>query len=267
MKAKKRGFDKHAFFIDDYVILSTTRLKLINVTTRDDDLKYFDELNETLINLKNKGVNVIPTLGYCYDEDSKDGKGYVIQKVTKWEELFDDSVMKEFYIWSNRNHENIYFYLNDIGAKEYLLTRTKFVANISQGHYDKFVNDLLILNKYDILVDCIGKSNFFYHEQIGFQFIDIDSHTDYKYGLDNSNENDNICTVLGCFMPCHLAVGTIAFPLRALDVNSLSRLSNEEVEQIRKDNKNIFEKCLRAVRNNNISHSEIEQALNMLKIF
>jgi hypothetical protein len=34
-----------------------------------------------------------------------------------------------------------------------------------------------------VIVDFVGKDNFFYHETIGFQFIDLNAHDDYEYGL------------------------------------------------------------------------------------
>lgn len=64
MKPSARGSDKHTYLIGDFVVLTVSRLKLRNVTTRDDDLVYYDELINALMVLYNNGVAVVPTLGY-----------------------------------------------------------------------------------------------------------------------------------------------------------------------------------------------------------
>lgn len=267
MKPSARGFERHTYLIGDYAVLTASRLKLRNVTTRDDELTYYDELINTLMILCNNGVAVVPTLGYCYDPDSKDGTGYIIQQRAKGEELYDDAVMKAFYIWATKNPENVYFYPNNIDAKKYILYRTEFIGKAPQKHYDKFVSDIMMLNEQDILIDFIGKSNFFYDEVCGFQFIDLDSHTDFKYGLCESKDNDNIGALLGCFAPCHLAFGTRAFSMNALDDNMISNLKNDEVRQLKQNNIIIFEKYKRAVRNNGFSDEKINNALTYLKIY
>ena len=63
MKAAKRGIDSHVYLIDEYAVLTTSRIKLRNVATRDDDLAYFNELITTLMHLKEQGVMVLPILG------------------------------------------------------------------------------------------------------------------------------------------------------------------------------------------------------------
>ena len=96
-KATKRGIDRHAFLLGDYAVLSTNRLKLRNVVTRDDSLKYLDEIIHTLYALQERGVAVIPVLGYCYDPGNRDGNGYIFQQRAKGEELYDDAVMTKFH--------------------------------------------------------------------------------------------------------------------------------------------------------------------------
>jgi len=62
MKSSKRGIDRYAYLVDDYVVLPTNRIKLRNVTTRDRDLSYFDELIQTLMSLRQQGIMVVPVL-------------------------------------------------------------------------------------------------------------------------------------------------------------------------------------------------------------
>lgn len=45
MKPAKRGIDRCAYLFDEYVVLSTCRLKLRNVDVRDDNLLYFDDIH------------------------------------------------------------------------------------------------------------------------------------------------------------------------------------------------------------------------------
>ena len=267
MKASARGFDKHVYLIDDYAVLAASKIKLRNVTTRDDDLVYYDALIMTLMNLYNHGVSVVPTLGYCYDADSENGTGYIFQPRAAGEELFNDAVMKAYYVWALKNPNDVYFYPNDTDAREYILSRTKYISEVPQDHFDKFVKDIIVLNENDILIDFIGKSNFFYDKKFGFQFIDLDSHTDYKYGLVESKDNDNIGALLGCFTPCHLAVGTVAFSMRALDEDAMSKLDMDELRQLKQDNMIIFEKCKNAVLSNGFSAEKMNNALEYLKIF
>lgn len=267
MKAAARGFDKHAYLIGDYAVLTVSKLKLRNVTTRDDNLVYYDELIKTLWDLYNNGISIVPVLGYCYDPESKDGIGYIIQQRAKGTELFDDSVMKAFYVWVRKKPEDVYFYPNDINAEEYIMSRTKTISEVPQKHYDKFVKDIMVLNENDILIDFIGKSNFFYDSNCGFQFIDLDSHTDHKYGLCECKDNDNLGALLGCFTPCHLAVGTRAFGMLGLDDDAMSGFGDDKLLDLKQDNMIIFEKCKRAVRNNGFSEEEMDKALIYLKIY
>ncbi|MDE7054396.1 MAG: hypothetical protein K2O84_06215 [Oscillospiraceae bacterium] len=267
IKPSARGCDKHAYLIGNYAVLTTSKLKLRNITTRDDDLAHYDELIKLLMDLYKNGVSVIPVLGYCYDPDSKDGDGYIIQQRAKGEELFDDAVMKAYYVWTQKNPENLYFYPNTTDAKSYILARTKFIAEVPQKHFNKFVSDTMILTNNDILIDFIGKSNFFYDKDCGFQFIDLDSHTDYKYGLCANKDEDNLAALLGCFTPCHLDVGTRAFEMRALDKQAMLAFNDVQIKQIKRNNMIIFEKCMCAIRNYGFSDNEISTALAYLKIY
>ena len=73
MKAAKRGVDRHVYLIGEYAVLAASNIKLRNITTRDDDFAYFDELIKTLMNLNKQGVAVVPILGYCFEPDSENG--------------------------------------------------------------------------------------------------------------------------------------------------------------------------------------------------
>ncbi len=220
----KRGIDRRAYLIDKYAVLSTTKIKLRNITTRDENLAYFDELIKTLTDLKGQGVGVIPILGYCYEPDSENGEGYIIQLRAKGEELYDDAIMKEYYV----GKPYLSYLSSDIDEKEYLLSRTKVISEVPQKHFNKFISDIILLIDNDILVDFMGKSNFFYDSTVGFQFIDLDSHTDYKYKLsDNKLDGREVVSYYG-FIPCHFAVGTRVLPNLALDEKAVSKLDEKK---------------------------------------
>lgn len=266
MKAVKRGIDSHVYLIGEYAILTTERIKLRNVTTRDDDLAYFDELIKTLMCLREQGISVVPILGYCFDPDSKNGNGYIFQQRAKGEELYDDAVMNEYYVWGQNNPSSRYL-SSDIDAKEYILFRTNLISKVPQKHFDKFIKDILVLLDNDVLIDFNAKSNFFYDDTMGFQFIDIDSHTDYKYGLvEHKFDSKEICSYYG-FVPCHFAIGTKVLSHLAFDEKAISKFDDKEVQQLAWDNSTIFEKCKTAMLNNGISEEQLNNSLEMFRVF
>ena len=126
MKPAKRGIDSHVYLIDAYAVLTTSRIKLRNVATRDDDLAYFDELIHTLMRLREQGVAVVPILGYCYDPDSEDGTGYIFQPRAKGEELYDDAVVQAY------KARKCAYLSSDIAPKPYILARTHFISQAPQ---------------------------------------------------------------------------------------------------------------------------------------
>lgn len=263
MKAAKRGVDRQAYLIGEYAVLTASKIKLRNVTTRDDDLAYFDELIKTLMELKEQGVGVVPILGYCVEPNSENGNGYIIQSRAKGEELYDDSIMKELYV----GKPHLAYLSSDTDAKEYVISRTNAISKVPQKHFDKFIRDIIVLLDNDILIDFNTKSNFFYDDTAGFQFIDLDSHTDYKYGLaEDKMDGREIAAYYG-FTPCHYAVGTEVLPNLALDEKAFSILDDEKLHQLALDNKTITEKCRTALLNNGISEEQLGNSLAIHKLF
>lgn len=269
MAWSKRGIDCHAYLVDDYAVLSTNRIMLRNVTTRDEDLYYFDELIETLWNLYQHGISVVPILGYCYDPDSINGTGYIFQKRAKGQELFDDAVLAKFQIWAQSQLENLYLQscLSKAEEIEYLLSRTYEISQIPQGHFNKFVSDMICILEKDILIDCFGRSNFFYDKDEGFQFIDLDAHNDYKYGLTNQKPDiEGIVSVCG-FTPCHYAADSQILSEGALDEQALLALTPCQRSELAEANKKVLLKCIAALRENGISEAAINKSLSQVKIY
>jgi hypothetical protein len=263
-EAAKRGIDSRVYLIGEYAVLSTQRIKLRNVATRDDDLAYLDELIQTLMSLREQGVAAIPILGYCYDPDSEDGNGYIFQQRAKGDELYDDAVMAKYYVWAQNNPA---YLSSDTDARAYILSRTNYLSAAPQKHFDKFISDIIVLLDNDILIDFNGKSNFFYAAAEGFQFIDLDSHTDYKYGLAESKPDSREIARFYGFAPCHAAAGTRVLPFLALEEKALSQLGEADLRQLARDNSAIFEKCKAAMLNNGISEDQVSSSLEILKIF
>jgi len=263
MKAAKRGVDRQVYLIGEYAVLTASKIKLRNVTTRDDDIAYFDELIKTLMGLKEQGVAVVPILGYCVEPNSENGNGYIIQSRAKGEELYDDSIMKEYYV----SKPHLAYLSSDTDAKEYVVSRTNLISKIPQNHFDKFIRDIIVLLNNDILIDFNGKSNFFYDDTEGFKFIDLDSHTDYKYGLaENRMDGKEIPAYYG-FTHCHYEVGTKVLPNLALDEKAISIVENEKLLQLAVDNKTIYQKCKTALLNNGISEEQLSNSLAIIKLF
>lgn len=263
----KRGVDRRAYLIDDCAVLATDRLKLRNVTTRDDDLRYFDEIAETLLKLFQQNVATVPVLGYCYDINSADGTGFIIQKRADGSELLDDAILSEFQVWTRQ--DNSYFGVNMSKTEKirYLLSRIQEISLIPQEHFDKFVNDMICILKHDILIDCFGKSNFFYDEDRGFQFIDLDSHNDYKYGLTSQKPDIEKAVSVCAYAPCLYAEGTQLFAPNAMSSSELFAFTSEQQNSLAECNSVIFQKCTAALRQNGISQSVLNKTLSMLKIY
>lgn len=256
----KSGTDCRVSFVDDYAILKSNHIKLRNIETFDENLVYLDNLIESLIELKQKGVGVIPILGYCYDPNSHDGEGYIIQPSAKGAELYDDSIMMPLYVYGQGNEIS-----EDCAS--YVLARTKTISEIPQVHFDKFVHDIIAIDEKDILIDFFGRSNFFYDSEAGFQFIDLNAHNDYHYGLMERRQPVEKIVATFAFTPCHYSSQSKYLNNIALSDESLSIFSAEELSQIAACNRIAFKKCRAALKHNGISDEEVEPILEKLKIY
>lgn len=268
MRPEKRGIDRRAYLIGDYAVLSTGRLKLRNVATRDDDLAYLDEIIAALNRLHAEGVAVAPILGYCLDENSADGEGFMFQQRAKGRELYDDAIISRFQLWTqNISEPYLSSNLSDEAAGDYLVARTEYLAGVPQAHFDKWISDMLRILREDIIVDCNGKSNFFYDDHVGFQFIDLDSHNDYRYGLTGVKPDAEEFVCRAGYTPCHFAQGTRAFVPAALAEVALAGLGTYNASKLRDANRAIFDRCQNAILNCGISRKKVAAGLEQLKIY
>ena len=113
MKYSKNGIDRKAYLFEEYVLLTTNRIKLRNMSFLDEDLVYFDKIIDTLQDLYVAGVSMVPILGYCYDPMSKNGDGFIFESRAKGEELYDDAILSRFQKWTQKDPENVYLKSNN----------------------------------------------------------------------------------------------------------------------------------------------------------
>lgn len=236
-KSGDNGFQlTKVFLFDEYAVLKMQNINFRNVTTQDTDLKHLEKLAKTLLDLQTKGVNVVPILAF----QSDDGDGYIIQQRAKGTELYDRDK------------------LND---KNYVLGRVELLSNAPQEHFDKFVADTIKIIDAGVLIDFVGKDNFFYHETIGFQFIDLNAHNDYEYELADVKPQGKQIAFLSCFVPLsHCPCYFVTMPFyREIVSKLLSELTDKEHTALREHNKKILEKCKTATINNGIAKEIISE--------
>ena len=269
MEYSKNGIDRRAYLFDEYVLLTTNRLKLRNMSFLDEDLLYFEKIIDTLQELYISGVSVVPILGYCYDPMSANGDGFIFESRAKGEELYDDAILSRFQRWAQKDLDNVYL-KSDVTNEEavsYLLERTKIISQVPQVHFDKFVSDMIRILEKDILIDFNGQSNFFYVSETGFQFIDLDSHNDFVYGLTKEKIDIEKIVSVSAFVPCHYAENSQIRSNVALDSMAISCVCDEDQQDIKYNNLVIFKKCIKALENNAISKSVIEDVMNRLRVY
>ena len=269
MEYSKNGIDRKAYLFDEYVLLTTNRLKLRNMGFLDEDLLYFEKIIDTLQELNISGVSVVPILGYCYDPMSANGDGFIIESRAEGEELYDDAILSRFQKWTQKDPENVYLKSNVTyeEAVSYLLERTKTISQIPQAHFDKFISDMIQILQKDILIDFNGQSNFFYDSDTGFHFIDLDSHNDYVYGLSEERISIEEIVSVGAFVPCHYAESSKIRSNVALDPRAIAGICKKEMQDLKQYNLLIFEKCINALKNNAISLNVIDSASNRLRVY
>jgi hypothetical protein len=234
-KSGDNGFQcTKTFLFGEYAVLKMKNINVRNIDMQDKDLRHLENIAETLLGLQAKGINAVPIL---YFQGNDKGDGYVIQPRAKGEELYD-------------RHR-----LND---KVYVQERVSYLANAPQRHFDKFVADTIKIIEAGLLIDFMGKDNFFYHETDGFQFIDLIAHDDFIYGLDDEAPQGIPTAVRRCFIPCYFDP---APQYRDTVSKLLSELTDEERVVLMDRNKTIFEKCKTAMINNGIAQEAIDEVI------
>lgn len=234
-KSGDNGFQNtKVFLFDEYAVLAMQNMNFRNVTTPDPDLKHLERLAGTLFELQTKGVNAVPILAF----QSDGGDGYIIQPRAKGAELYD------------RDKSN---------SKDYVLERVELLANAPQKHFDKYIADIIKIVDAGIIVDFAGKDNFFYDETIGFQFIDLNAHDDYEYGLSDKKAQGKQAASYGCFLPCYF--DTVP-KYRDSVSKTLPEMTDGERALLKERNRNIFGKCRTAATNNGITEEAVSEIIS-----
>lgn len=260
LKPSKLRFKSYVYLFDEYAVSAVPKINYRASCVYDEDLEYLDELIMDLMDLNEFGVSVMPILGYCYN---KSGSGCVIRLRADGSEIYDDSIMKKCYV-----KKNWFYYLPESGNfEEYIVSRTNYLSKVPQQHFDKFMSDIITLVDNNILLDFYRKSNFFYDEKYGFQFTYIDSYGSYQYGTAKASIDGRIACSYHGFVLCHCAEGSKIFSNLALDEQAISKIGDENLHNLIRDNLIIFEKCKIAMLNNGISHMQIDEALQSIKIY
>lgn len=154
----KAGGNSKCAIIDNFAILKTG-----NIPGHDDS---FAKMIEKLQELKNNGVNVVPVLGYCVTQfgdtskynNKRYDKGYIVQEKASGSELLSYGAIRNKT--EEEKHDSVLEYL-------------KMLRKIPQEHFDKWVADYKSITDQKVMIDPSKESNFFYDEEKGFSFIDL----------------------------------------------------------------------------------------------
>jgi len=236
--AENSGFDKaggnsKCAIIDNYAVLKTGNIPGHN--------NEFVQVIEALQDLRADNVNVVPILGYAiveegepYKSGARYDKGYIIQAKAMGKELLYPAMIR------NKTDEEKTSIVGD-----YL----QLLHSIPQEHYDKWVADYKAITDKGIMVDASKESNFFYDENIGFSFIDLNFVASPEFNrLDENGEIDRSNFITHTFVPF----------LRILRGQYDNFYSPQELKQIARES---FVKNVNALLKLGITKVEIDKAV------
>ena len=237
----RRGGNSKAYLIDDYCVLKTNNIELADHNKTDVP---FNTVISKLHDLSESGVNVVPVLGYYYDQvndygDHSYGSGYIIEPLAKGSELYGDMFPKQYGEVTPSN-------------LDYLKLRVDELAHAPQKQYDKFVKDMKSITDNKIAIDPSKKTNFFYDPQAGFSFVDLNFNTENTLfdEPDLYGNNTHRDFIKYCYLPC----------VDYLSENIISGLSEPELAKIKADNNTIFDKVYNGLLKVGVSHNDIQSA-------
>ena len=137
----KKGGNKKVRLFDDYVLLAGS--------FKENEIKKVILISQEL---KNKGVNIVPTLEYQIVYPPNEfgyARGYVLQPRAQGTEIYHPDMPTD-------EHEQ----------------RLHDIANMDTKKIDKFISDWIDIEKAGLMVDPSKTTNFFYHDD-GISFIDL----------------------------------------------------------------------------------------------
>lgn len=160
----KSGLNSKCSIVGNYAILRTD-----NIPGHDDS---FIRIINSLHELKQKGINVVPILGFGilkkgmpFASGKRFDSGYIIQEKAEGQELLCPNVLR------GRTDEDC-----RVIVKEYL----DMLRNAPQEHFNKWLSDFKEIGASNISIDPSKESNFFYDKDKGFSFIDLNFFDDVK---------------------------------------------------------------------------------------
>lgn len=236
------GSNSKCFLSGDYAVLQTGNIEAGN----DNFATVIDELYA----LSAEGVNVARILGYAVTEFGKPyyngvryDKGYIVQERAKGRELLDHRRVPVSFDSQRNTPEN----------RQYVLDYCTMLSSAPQEHFDKFMQDLKAITDRNIQVDPSKLTNFFYDEEKGFTFIDLNFKTKERlFDVPDLECNQTHRTFL------HSAFAMIKeFPLAHYDTKE-PMYAPAEAEHIKRSMCVTFEKLAQAAHTIGILPADIE---------
>ncbi len=237
-----RGSNSTCFLSGDYAVLKTSNIEAGNSN--------FATVIDDLDALSADGVNVARILGYAvtefgrpYDSGVRYDSGYIVQERAKGRELLDHKRVPMSYDPRRNTPEN----------RRYVLDYCTMLRNAPQAHFDKFMQDLRAITDRKVMVDPSKLTNFFYDENEGFSFIDLNFKTNERlFDVADLECNQTHRTFL------HTAFAMLKdFPLYTFDTKE-PMYSPAESEHIKSSMCLAFEKLSAAAQTIGILPADIE---------
>ncbi len=215
-----------------YAVLKTTNIECYNATrpssknkdmSKEDIMKSgefnFDEVMRIGARMKNH--HVVPVLGFSWDTqkvgeygDCAYARGFIVQPKAPGKELYD-------------GFRYMYEYKSEDAAL--LIDYTEKYAKIPPKHFADFVTNYIAISQ-DLAIDPSKRGNFFYDEQTGFHFIDLNFHQDYNKSQEEI-VSDSVKYTMGQF--------------RTIYDGTFSAFPEDEQERYAKASKGIFESIVK----------------------
>lgn len=161
-----KGASSTCYCIGDFALLHGT----INIDTINQRISIINEAIQ-------QGINIMPILEYEQDNpNSKDTyqSAWSLQQRAKGNELYNG--WNGFYEINDTDQ-----YANYLTKVREYISRFKIISNASQEQISKFIEDFGRLTGSELLIDTSKPNNFFYDENEGFTFVDINLNGDDVY--------------------------------------------------------------------------------------
>lgn len=245
----KRGGNSICYFFADKILLYGP----INIT-------HIDRLMTIINETKEKGINLVPILDYKVDDTKPitTFRGYQIQ--TGWtlqEKAKGKEMYQSFpYFTINREEDISSQYSEYKNSVIEYYNSLKKVANASQDQINKFVSDYETLEQSELLIDPSKPSNFFYDEEQGFSFIDIN-----KRNLNTQRSNKTMMEILTILIPRMSRLTLKSNQSKKMKTEDLILIPKEIISQMQDDLMLLLGKYMVAFRDKGYTQEQISSAI------